>query len=334
MVVTKYDAILLNFKDIKDALWQIFLGKANKTTPSGTVASDDELSFLINKFYVLLENYEWSWARKSDAAACLSGSGSSVASTSAYRLPLDAREKKSIAKLFSSETNLKEYDGSVNAYRDKTFNRGSSNNGTPREFAYIHKYTTARAYSTGTITGTTGEYTLTGVGTSWLANLCPGSTIKVTVGGATYTVIRVNSDTSVTLNSSLTTSPSTGAYVGATTYPQIQVDFNPIPAEAVAYTMDYYQKFYPLVNDSDEPLLPLNDRWILVDGAYSLYKWFHDEILKSGVSPSVNVRAADMFVQSPASVQKFVDMYVAKLLTDDKKIMSVTRTKHTRKRGY
>jgi len=324
-VVTKYGLALNNFADIKNTLRDVML-RLDSQSVSGNIATDDELSFWVNKCYALLENYGWSWARKKDPTGI-----TTVAGTSTYQLPIMARDKKPLIQIFNSTYNLKEVP-SLEEYNAETFNRSGS--GTPRRFAYVDKYTTARTYATGTITGVVGAYTLTGSGTSWLSNLFCGSTITPAAGTA-QTVARVNSDTQVTLTAATGAITAGTAYSASTSYPLVQIDFDPIPSAAVLHTFWYAQKFVPLILDADVPLLPLNDRWVLVDGAYSLYKWFHDEILKSGISPSVSIRTADAaFLTSPASVQKFFDQYVAKLLADDRQLVGTARPKMKFKRCY
>ena len=332
-VVTKYNIPLFTFADIINSLRDVFLRTQDGSSSVGTVTKDDELAFLINKCYVLLENYQWSWNwRRANSAA--TGRITTVSGTSAYTLPVLAREKKPLIWI-SDGTNPKLDEVlTPQEYRDKTYHRSGSN-GTPREFSYIERYTTARTYTTGTLSGTSGEYELTGVGTSWLLNLCPGSIITPAGYGSTVTVATVQSDTKVILTAALTTditAPTT--YSASTSYPLNQIDLNPIPAGVTNYEFLYCRKFHPLIAGTDEPLLPLNDRWVLVDGAYSLYKWTHNKAILSGISPETKVIDKEAFLMSPATVQKFFNQYVAKLLADDKKLVGTARIKQKFKRGY
>lgn len=324
MPITKYNLALNTFIDIKNVLKDVLLRLSTETAVTNELAKDDELSFWVNKCYVLLENYDWTWAIKKDTTSLTTTSG-----TSTYRLPVLARDKKPIQKIFNSTYDLTEVT-SHEEYVQATFNR--SGGGTPRRFCYVEKYTTARAYSTGTVSATIGEYTITGIGTLWLANLTSGSTI--TIGANTYTVAVVNADLQVTITTAILATVTSTTYTSSTSYPQLQIDFDPSPNAAIDHTFWYYQRFVPLILDADIPLLPINDRWVLADGAYSLYKWFHGEILKSGISPSVQIKATEAFLTSPATVQKFFNQYVAKMLADDKQLSGAARPKIKFKRGY
>ena len=68
------------------------------------------------------------------------------------------------------------------------------------------------AYNTGTVTVSAGSTTVTGVGTSWLANVDAGMFFQAPVGGFSQRrVARVNSDTSLELRT-----PASGALAGST----------------------------------------------------------------------------------------------------------------------
>lgn len=334
-VIGQYDGIVLNnFGDIKNVLRDAFLRVGSESAVAGTINVENELRVWINKCYLLFQDYEFKWMLKKDDSACLSGSGDTVSGTSLYRLPILARDKKPIAFLFNSTHEVKEYMGSMEAYLRETFGRASTGGGTPRRFAYMEPYTTVRAYSTGTIAGTAGEYTITGTGTEWLANLFCGSTITPTAGSA-LTIARVDSDTQVTLTTALAADiAALTTYAASTTYPQGQIDLDPIPASAIAHTMRFYQKLVPMIKDSDVPLLPLEDRGVLADGAYSLYKWFHNDILKSGITPGTRIKFDESFMVSPASVQKFFNLYVARMLANERKLVGPARPKLRFRRGY
>lgn len=107
----------------------------------------------------------------------------------------------------------------------------------------------ADAYSTGTVSGSINTYTLTGSGTSWLANVEPG--FEITIGSYKYNVRSVDSDTQITLYQQLVV-----AIVAGTTYSAIGVNClivrfkQPTSQRIVHYW--YWAKDYPFVNDSDQ----------------------------------------------------------------------------------
>ncbi len=75
------------------------------------------------------------------------------------------------------------------------------------------------SYSTGTVSGTSGTNTLTGVGTSWLTAITAnGQTavaqwIMITGDSNKYQISSVTTDTTIVLDSNLNTSPSGATYV-------------------------------------------------------------------------------------------------------------------------
>jgi hypothetical protein len=67
------------------------------------------------------------------------------------------------------------------------------------------------SYSTGTVSISSGSRVLTGVGTSWAANIDPGMMLTVTGFTKKYTVSSVQSDTSLTLDTQWTEAGAAGA---------------------------------------------------------------------------------------------------------------------------
>jgi hypothetical protein len=331
MTVTKYNVGLNTLSDIVNALSEVVLQQNPET--AGSLAKADEMRYWINAAYVLLENYNFRWnVRKATTAERIT----TTAGTSLYGLPLMCRDKAPILSIkdSASQNDPLTCVSTIEEYQQKISAR-STDTATPREFCYVQNDTSTRTYSTGTVSGTSGEYTLTGTGTAWLTNLTCGSVI--TISATSYTVAKVNTDTSVTLTSALASSPSTSAYSASTTYPRQQIDLNPIPSSVIIYDeLYYYSKLLPLIADSDVPLLPLNDRWVLVHGAYDLYQWFHnnDALGMSGMQPSSSAGNTRQFLSNPATKQKFYDLYVAKLLADEKQMSGALRPKITMKRGY
>lgn len=103
-------------------------------------------------------------------------------------------------------------------------------------------------YSTGTVSGTINTQTLTGVGTSWLANIYPGD--KVTIGSYSYTVYSVDTDTQIILYNSQQITSTTATYTITRQFGRVMRILWPSTDN---YTLDLRaMRIYPnLVNSSD-----------------------------------------------------------------------------------
>ena len=123
--------------------------------------------------------------------------------------------------------------------------------GVPYGVSLFSQDYTTTTYSTGTITGTSGQNTLTGSGTAWLANVLPGDEISGITGDAnTYRVQSVQSDTALTLYNYLLTSPSVASYTSKRQY-QIIARFQPAPDKAYVCFVKGLRRYNPLINNSD-----------------------------------------------------------------------------------
>ena len=118
----------------------------------------------------------------------------------------------------------------------------------PNAYTVIGRKTIKNTYSTGTVTGTSGTNTLTGSGTSWLANLDRGG--EIVINSVTYNVKRIFSDTSLELYQLLAANVSglTYSYTGKNA---ITVRFREPTSQRVVHYW-YWAKSYNLVNDNDE----------------------------------------------------------------------------------
>lgn len=126
---------------------------------------------------------------------------------------------------------------------------------------------TKTTYSTGTISGTTGQNILTGVGTLWLANLLPGDEISGITGDSnTYRVQSIQSDTSLTLYNFLTTSPSTSVYSAQRQF-QVMVRVQPCPDKAYVCFAKGLRRYNPLVSDNDTNELLLRFPYAVIEAA-------------------------------------------------------------------
>lgn len=327
MTINKYYQALNNFGDIKLALKDLLLMKGGDQSGQGQVTLDDELSFWINRCYVLLEQYDWRWALGKTTLAITAG-------TSKYSIPLVARDIKPVKRIVTTSGTVIDpaEKPDFDSYMDSISGRTGS--GTPREFGYVETDDTEVGYTTGVVTGSANLYALVGVGTAWLSNLFCGSIIDLPAPEPRNYVAKVINDTTLALKNPLSADVSSAAYTAYTSYPRVQIDLNPIPAESVTATLYYHKRFTPMIIDEDIPLLPLSARWVLADGAYQLYQWFHENTEKVGIQPATLPQSKDLFINSPATIQKFFNLYVAKLLSDEKSLSGPVRVKMKFKRGY
>lgn len=140
--------------------------------------------------------------------------------------------------------------GEVSAF--DIYNPTPSGEGAPRFEIFIG--TELDEHTTGTLTGTSGNRTLTGSGTSWTSVEGLGKGSRITIGEYTYTVKSVDSDTQITIYELLLSSPSSATYVIHLDNPIIQLYEIPDAAENIYYR---YQRIpFPLVNNTDIPDLP------------------------------------------------------------------------------
>lgn len=112
-------------------------------------------------------------------------------------------------------------------------------------------------YTTGTVSVTVNQSTVTGSGTSWATLEGLGRGSKITIGTNVYTVKSVDSATQITIyeNASATASASTYT-ISLDNY---LIQFEPIPDTAENIYFKYQRLPYPLVDDEDVPDLP--DQW-------------------------------------------------------------------------
>lgn len=117
----------------------------------------------------------------------------------------------------------------------------------PNVFTMIGRKNKAN-YATGTVTGTINTFTLTGVGTLWLANIEPG--FEIVIGSYTYHVRKVFSNTSLELYQQLVTSVA-GVSYSAIGKNCVIIRFKAPTTQRIVHYW-YSAKSYSLVNDNDE----------------------------------------------------------------------------------
>ena len=119
----------------------------------------------------------------------------------------------------------------------------------PAVFADAGRRSIGDSYSAGTISGTAGSVTITGSGTSWLANVQPG--YRLSVGGEYYTVRNIDSDTSIELYQEIrTTIPAATTYT-LQGFDILIIRFKDPPDQAQTINYSYYAKWAQLGADDD-----------------------------------------------------------------------------------
>lgn len=106
------------------------------------------------------------------------------------------------------------------------------------------------SYTTGTVTATAASATITGLGTSWLANVTPGDTFTMTGDTNTYTVFTVNSDTSLVLYQKVSAALSGVAHSISRQFGHI-LRVNPVPDQPYVIFVKGLRAYAPLVYTGD-----------------------------------------------------------------------------------
>ncbi len=139
------------------------------------------------------------------------------------------------------------------------------------------------SYSTGTISGSINSNTVAGTNTLWLANVKPGYSLLI--GTTTYHVRSVESDTSLTLYQSLT-STLTGSSYTAQGKNCLLIRFKgPTPQRIVNYW--YWAKDRPFVNDTDEDWIAEIYSEILISGAVNKDYLDKNDVARASLSKQV-----------------------------------------------
>lgn len=118
-------------------------------------------------------------------------------------------------------------------------------------------------YTTGTLSGTVNNSTLTGSGTAWTGVEGLGKGSRLTIGSYVYTVKSVDSDTQITIYEKLSVTVAAGTAYTAH-LDNFIIQFFPIPDAAENVYFRYQRIPYPLINDEDIPDLPEKYHNILV----------------------------------------------------------------------
>jgi hypothetical protein len=162
-----------------------------------------------------------------------------------YLLPLELSDVASLKVTF---------DGSVlsltHPLQSDKYDFPPLTTGSPIKASVLNQSQTYSTYTTGTVSGTTGLVTLTGVGTSWLANVTPGDEILINGDTNSYKVYSVDSNTSITLYNKLTASATTATYTASRQFGKV-LRIWPAPENAYVCFPRGLRAYSPLINSAD-----------------------------------------------------------------------------------
>ena len=165
-----------------------------------------------------------------------------------YLLPLEISDLASVRVTYGG------YDIPVSHQMKAQFQYPMAT-GVPVNASIFNQEQRETSYSTGTVTATAGSATITGSGTSWLANLTPGDAFVMTGDTNTYTVFSVNSDTSLVLYQKVSAGLSGVAYSATRQFGHV-LRFQPCPDTAYVIFLKGLRSYSSLIytGDSNELL--------------------------------------------------------------------------------
>lgn len=140
-------------------------------------------------------------------------------------------------------------------------------------------------YSTGTVSATSGSYTITGSGTNWTSVEGLGRMSKITLpnSGSTRqvaTIKSVDSDTQLTVFEDITVNVVAGSSY-LITLNNLRVQLYQIPDSNRLIYYRYFRIPDILDNDFDIPDMPHNWHWLLMYGALSIILLYKGDLSKS-----------------------------------------------------
>jgi len=172
-----------------------------------------------------------------------------------YRLPADLDSYKVLRQIENNEILTDLEKTAFDLYSPSPVSTGR-----PRFSILVG--TKLDTYSTGTISGTVNLSVITGSSTAWTSVEGLGRGSRITVGSVVYTVKSVNSDTSLTIYETISSTFSDSAYSISLDNYIIQLSHIPSVIENIYFK--YQRQAFPLINDQDIPDLPEKYHHILI----------------------------------------------------------------------
>lgn len=179
----------------------------------------------------------------------------------------------------------------------------------PTPYSYAHptleimEGTQLDTYTTGTVTVTANSSTITGTATSWASVEGLGRMSQITVGTNVYTIKSVNSDTSLTIYETPTTTATASTYT--ITLNNLLVQVFPIPAQVENLYYRYFRQPTPLVNSYDIPDLPVQWQYLLIYGSLSFIFLSKGDLQKS------QIESENRFMEGLQAMKKKLGSYAS-----------------------
>lgn len=135
--------------------------------------------------------------------------------------------------------------------------------GDPRRYAFTDRIRTN--YSTGTVSGTVGAYTVNGSSTAWTSSsLEQGDILRI--GSDAYTIKSVDGDTSITVYEAITSTFSASTYEAD--LDRFYIEVYPMPQSIKNFAVLATQAHPPLERDSDTLMFPDDFVDLVTKGVY------------------------------------------------------------------
>jgi hypothetical protein len=151
--------------------------------------------------------------------------------------------------------------------------------GTPYRYNICGIYGKENTYTTGSVSGTIATKTVTGAGTSFLANILPGD--KFVINGDTniYRVESIETDTSLTLVQKLTASVAAlTTYTATTDADSLMVRFYYPSSRKAIIPFEYFAYPYDLIGITDEDSITRRYGELIVDYVIAKEKRATDDV--------------------------------------------------------
>lgn len=205
--------------------------------------------------------------------------------------------------------------GSVEASAFDIIDPSPQAEGTPRFEVMVG--TKLDTNTTGTLSGTVNQKTLTGSSTTWLSVEGLSRGTKITIGEYVYTIKSVDSDTSMTIYEPLVTTPSGSSFTLLLRNMIVLVKDIPDTAQNIYYR---YQRLpFPLISDSDVPDLPEKFHHLLIRYGLSWVWMSKDKDEATKQSALAEKGRAEMWRQigqvSTSRIYRRISMDVTKFVT-------------------
>lgn len=178
-----------------------------------------------------------------------------------YRIPAAARKLKNVGQFQFSQV--------ISEVGDRVFLKNYPTyfiaGGTGEKYQLAGTWDKSNTYTTGDVSGSQYNVTLTGVSTIWMDECIPGDII--TIANQDYVIKSVDSDTQITLYAGLKVAATNATYSIATNQDSWIIRFNSQTTTRGIIQIEYYQHAFDLLNDTDSDFFIRRHTEMIVEGA-------------------------------------------------------------------